>query len=108
MPPQAPLALPHTAGCLVCGPANPHGLHLNLTVEPSTGLVRVHYTPTPHHIGFSGIAHGGVLATVFDEAMVWAASWKGKRFCVCGELAVRFREIATVGEPLLIEAGVTQ
>ena len=39
------LQLPHTAGCLVCGRDNPHGLRLDLHVEPATGAVRVEFTP---------------------------------------------------------------
>jgi acyl-coenzyme A thioesterase PaaI-like protein len=99
--------LPHTAGCLVCGKDNPHGLQLNFTVDQTTGIVCTHFSPMAHHIGFTGIAHGGILATVFDEAMVWAASWHGKRFCVCGELTVRFRREAPIGVPLKIAAMIT-
>lgn len=98
--------LPHTRGCLVCGRENPHGLRLSLHVDTDTGTVTTDYTPTPQHIGFEGIIHGGVLATVLDEAMVWAATWAGKRFCVCGELTVRYRQSATVGAPLRVEAKV--
>ena len=47
-----------------------------------------------------------MLATVFDEAMVWAATWNLRRFCVCGEFSVRFRRPATVGETLHMEAKV--
>jgi acyl-coenzyme A thioesterase PaaI-like protein len=101
------LLLPHTSGCLVCGRDNPHGLHLNFSVDPETGIVRAEFTPGEHHIGFRGMAHGGILASVFDEAMVWAASWQGKRFCVCGELTVRFRQTAQIGKPLQIEARIT-
>jgi acyl-coenzyme A thioesterase PaaI-like protein len=105
-PLEMSLPLPHTPGCLVCGRDNPHGLHLNFTVYPATGIVRTQFTPAPHHIGFTGIAHGGILATVFDEAMVWAASWSGKRFCVCGELTVRFRRTAQIDQPLSVEARI--
>ena len=100
------LHLPHTSGCLVCGRDNPLGLHLNFVVEDATGIVRAEFTPGKHHIGFTGIAHGGIVATVFDEAMVWAATWSGKRFCVCGELTVRFRQVAEVGKALAIEAKI--
>jgi uncharacterized protein (TIGR00369 family) len=100
------MELPHTAGCLVCGRQNPHGLRLSLHVDDTSGLVRVEFTPRPEHIGFEGIVHGGVLATVLDEAMVWAATWAGRRFCVCGEMCVRFRRSAAVGRPLRVEAGV--
>jgi uncharacterized protein (TIGR00369 family) len=100
------MELPHTAGCLVCGRQNPHGLKLSLHVDESTGVVSVVFTPRPEHIGFEGIVHGGILATVLDEAMVWAATWAGKRFCVAGEMTVRFRKSAGVGRVLRVEAKV--
>ena len=103
---HAPIELPHTAGCLVCGRQNPHGLRLSLRVDEASGVVGAEFTPRPEHIGFEGIVHGGVLATVLDEAMVWAATWTGRRFCVCGEMSVRFRKSAAVGRALLCEARV--
>jgi acyl-coenzyme A thioesterase PaaI-like protein len=99
------MELPHTAGCLVCGRENPHGLHLHLHVD-AAGTVTTRFTPAEHHIGFQGVTHGGVLATVLDEAMVWAATWAGRRFCLCGEMTVRFRQPALVGVPLVVEARV--
>ena len=99
------MELPHTAGCLVCGRENPHGLHLSLHVD-AEGVVTVPFAPADHHIGFQGVTHGGVLATVLDEAMVWAATWAGRRFCLCGEMTVRFRKPALVGQPLVVEAKV--
>jgi acyl-coenzyme A thioesterase PaaI-like protein len=77
-------------------------LHLN--VDDQSGLVTCDFVPTLHHIGFEGIIHGGILATVLDEAMVWAATWSGKRFCVCGELNVRFRQNVGVGYLVRVEA----
>jgi acyl-coenzyme A thioesterase PaaI-like protein len=97
--------LPHTAGCLVCGQENPHGLHLHLFVDDA-GVVTTRFAPGPTHIGFTGVAHGGILATVFDEAMVWAATWSGKRFCYCGEMTVRFRQPALVGMSLTFTARI--
>lgn len=99
------LELPHTTGCLVCGRDNPYGLHLHLSVNDA-GVVVCEFVPTIHHIGFEGIVHGGLTATVLDEAMVWAATWAGKRFCVCGEMTVRFRRSALVGQPLRVEARI--
>jgi acyl-coenzyme A thioesterase PaaI-like protein len=100
------LELPHTAGCLVCGRQNPKGLHLHLHVDEASGLVETRFTPSAEHIGFEGIIHGGILATVLDEAMVWAATWRGRRFCVCGEMTIRFRKAAEVNQPLVIKAMV--
>jgi acyl-CoA thioesterase FadM len=47
-----------------------------------------------------------VLATVIDEAMVWAATWAGERFCLCAEMTVRYRAPAAVGQALTVEARV--
>jgi uncharacterized protein (TIGR00369 family) len=100
------IELPHTSGCVVCGRGNPHGLRLSLFVDPVSSIVSVPFTPQAHHIGFDGIVHGGVIATVVDEAMVWAATWAGKRFCVCGEMSVRFRQNSRVGARLTVTAKI--
>src|SRR4051794_29993970 len=75
------IELPHTSGCLVCGRQNNYGLKMSLFVDPASGIVSIDFSPKPIHIGFEGIVHGGFLATLFDEAMVWAATWANKRFC---------------------------
>jgi acyl-coenzyme A thioesterase PaaI-like protein len=98
------LELPHTHGCLVCGRTNPHGLHLSLHVDPDTSTVTTTFTPKLEHIGFENIIHGGLLATVLDEAMVWTATWSGKRFCVAGELTIRYRASARPGEMVTVTA----
>jgi uncharacterized protein (TIGR00369 family) len=99
------LPLPKTAGCLVCGPTNPHGLHLRFFVD-AAGRIDADFTPEPHHIGFEGILHGGVLATVLDEAMVWSAIWHTRRACLAAEINVRFRVPALVGQTLAVRAEV--
>jgi len=101
------IPLPHTAGCLVCGRDNPRGHRLDLHVDPETSVVTCNYTAHQTDIGFEGIVHGGVIATILDEAMVWAATWSGKRFCVCGELTVRFKKPVAVGERLSIRAAIS-
>jgi len=104
---MALLELPHTAGCVVCGKDNPHSLGLNLKVDPQSGVISVKYLSQPKHIGFVDIIHGGIQGLILDEAMVWAATWSGKRFCVCGEMVVRYRRSVPVGHQLHIEARVS-
>lgn len=98
--------LPHTHNCLVCGRSNPHGLRLSLHVDCDGGLVHTAFTPQPHHAGFESITHGGALATVLDEAMVWAATWRYKKFCLCAEMNIRFLKPAMIGQPVAIIAKV--
>ncbi len=103
---MARLQLPRTAGCLVCGRDNPVGLKLTSFVDEGTGAVSADFVPSDHHIGFAGVLHGGVLATVLDEIMVWCATWHGKRFCLAAELSVRFRSPGRVGVPLRVEGRI--
>jgi uncharacterized protein (TIGR00369 family) len=106
--PMPLIELPHTAGCFVCGRDNPHGLRLASLVNTDTGQVQTVFTPAAHHIGFDGIIHGGILATLLDELMVWTAIWATGKACVAGELSLRFSNKATPGMPLRATAKITR
>jgi uncharacterized protein (TIGR00369 family) len=80
--------LPHTRSCFVCGESNPAGL--NLRFETDGRIVRTRFVPREEHVGFKQIVHGGLIATVLDEIMVWACAVQTKRFAFCAELNVRF------------------
>jgi uncharacterized protein (TIGR00369 family) len=54
--------------CFGCGPANPVGLHLDFLVAADQSVVSVP-TLTDIFEGPPGMVHGGVTATVLDEAM---------------------------------------
>jgi uncharacterized protein (TIGR00369 family) len=81
--------LPHTHSCFVCGESNPIGLKLRF--ETDGRIVRTRFTPRREHIGFKQVVHGGLVATVLDEIMVWACVAQTKRFAYCAELTVRFQ-----------------
>lgn len=98
-------ALPHTRSCFVCGESNPSGL--NLRFETNGRIVRTQFTPRPEHIGFKGVVHGGILATVLDEIMVWACVAATKRFAFCAGLNVRFVKPARPGGQVIATAELT-
>ena len=98
------LLLPKTSGCLVCGRDNPRGLRLQLAVDDATGVVSTEIVAHVHHAGFNDVVHGGLIATVADEAMAWAAAWAAGRFGLCAELTMRFRRPAIVGATIRVEA----
>jgi len=104
------LPLPHSAGCLVCSRENPHGLHLDLfaNTDATPEAIQTTFMPDAHHIGFVGVVHGGVLATIADEVLVWSAIWSSRRACLAGELSIRFRRKLTVGEKVKVIATVTR
>lgn len=80
--------LPHTRSCFVCGEANPAGLKLRF--ETDGHVVQTRFVPQAEHIGFRQTVHGGLIATLLDEIMVWACAVQTKRFAFCAELNVRF------------------
>jgi uncharacterized protein (TIGR00369 family) len=80
--------LPHTRSCFVCGEANAAGLKLRF--ETDGQIVRARFVPRPEHVGFRQTVHGGIIATLLDEIMVWACAVQTKRFAFCAELNVRF------------------
>ena len=92
--------LPHTHSCFVCGEANPLGLKLRF--ETDGRIVRARFTPRAEHIGFKQVTHGGLLATVMDEIMVWACAVRARRFAFCAELTVRFHRPARPEEELVV------
>jgi uncharacterized protein (TIGR00369 family) len=94
------LELPHTAGCFVCGRANQLGLRLSSFVDTATGNIHTTFNAEQHHIGFDNILHGGILATVLDEIMVWTAMWACGKACVAAELSLRFVQKAVPGMEL--------
>ncbi len=90
--------LPHTRSCFVCGESNAQGLRLRFHTDGR--IVHTSFTPDAEHIGFKGVTHGGILATVLDEVMVWAVAVATRRFAYCAEMTVRFLRPARPGEEL--------
>ena len=64
----APLV--HTAQnrCFGCGRANPIGLHLDFYVAEDQSVVCMAAVPAAYE-GPAGLLHGGIIATLLDEAM---------------------------------------
>jgi uncharacterized protein (TIGR00369 family) len=55
--------------CFGCGPKNPHGLRLRFEVDAETLTATAIATLTEMHEGPPGYVHGGIIATLMDEAM---------------------------------------
>ena len=91
--------LPHTHTCFVCGESNPTGLKLRFHTDGR--VVEARFVPRPEHIGFKGVVHGGLIATVLDEIMVWACAVQTRQFSYCAELTVRFQNPLRPGEEVL-------
>ncbi len=64
------------------------------------------FTPADRHTGYAGRLHGGLVSALLDEAMAWACAVERRTYCVTGELKVRFKSAATLGDDLSVSARV--
>lgn len=92
--------------CFGCGPDNPSGLGLRF-FETATG-VEVEYAVGEHLGGAPGVVHGGIQATLLDEALCMTAYAKEGTPAVTGELTVRYVSPLPTQTPLLIRGRITE
>ena len=76
--------------CFVCGPDNPHGMHLAFQTNEGGEMI-AEWIPELEMEGYEGIVHGGIVSTVLDEAMAKAVDATGAE-ALTAELRVRFRK----------------
>jgi acyl-coenzyme A thioesterase PaaI-like protein len=84
---------------LGCGAENPHGHHLVVTRDGPNAVSAPH-TFDARHVGGPGIAHGGAVATVFDDLY-------GFLLYSAGELAVTRKLEVEYLRPVLLDVEYT-
>jgi len=87
--------------CFACGPKNPDGLHLVFERNPD-GSVHAAITLDAKYQGWRGIAHGGIVMMLLDEAMAHASGNAGERG-MTASMSVRFRKPVPLGVPLRLD-----
>lgn len=100
-PPGTPLGS-HYRQCFGCGPDHPTGLHLTLTAGEGCSI-QAALTVTEHHQGAPGLAHGGLLAAAFDEAL-GTVTWLLRVPVVTVHLETDYRMPVPVGSVVHIDA----
>lgn len=84
--------------CFGCGRLNPYGLKLHFYPLPEGDGVWAPFTPQREREGYLGIVHGGIIATLLDEAMAWAL-YRLDIWAVTGKMSLSFRKPVEVGVP---------
>lgn len=93
--------------CFACGQDHPKGLRLRFT-GPDQDRIRSEFEISTDHTGLGDIVHGGVVATVFDEAMVWTLyRWRYQPH-VTATMTQRFRGTILADTPLVAEAWISE
>jgi len=81
-------------------------LKLRFRQEPDHSMA-ADWTPSSTWEGFQGIIHGGIIATVLDEAMSQAVAAAGIPGLTC-RLEVRLRQSIVPGESLSVRGWVVE
>ncbi|MBN2381162.1 PaaI family thioesterase [candidate division WOR-3 bacterium] len=74
--------------CFACGKDNPRGMKLDIEVD-NDGARFSYYVPREFQ-GWTDVTHGGIISTMLDEVMVWAAAGQ-EIMTVTAEITVRFK-----------------
>ncbi len=88
--------------CFGCGPTNPNGLHLSFVLSPGGASYICEFQLGVNFSGPPGHAHGGIIATILDEAMGKANKFRGKD-AVTRSMTVDYLRPVPLGEPLVAE-----
>ena len=100
-----PIDVENYTRCFGCGKDNPIGLRLKPRQEGDEA--RCEFVAHENYQGWPGMVHGGVINTMLDEVMAYAAVYSGLH-CATARMEVHFREGTPVGQTLHISARVTE
>lgn len=90
--------------CFACGKDNPIGLKLEF-MAISENLIETSFIPKPEHQSYDGILHGGLMATLLDEAMGKLLRLKEMN-ALTARFEMRYRKSAVIGERLWIKGRI--
>ena len=93
--------------CYACGGRNEKGLRLEFVFFKQDNIIETTFVPSSYHQGWKGVVHGGVIATILDEAMAKLVHFLGYR-ALTASLDIRFKGMARTMEPLKVRAEVTR
>jgi uncharacterized protein (TIGR00369 family) len=91
--------------CFGCSPNNPYGLQLRFRRAPQ-GCVAECVVPD-RLCGFDGLVHGGIIATLLDEAAAWAVIAHIGRLGLTREMTTRYHRPVPTNTEILLKGIVT-
>lgn len=92
--------------CFGCSPTNTAGLRLEF-FETDEG-VEVEYVAPGHQAGAPGVVHGGIQATLLDEALCMTAHAKLGTSVVTGELTIRYIRPVPTATPIIARGRIVE
>ena len=94
---------PHN--CFACGTLNRDGLGLTMHIGERRSWVDL--ALDHRFVGWDGIAHGGIVATILDEVMAWALVAEDN-WGLTARLSVEFKAPVRIGQAIRAEGWITR
>lgn len=94
-------------GCFVCGPENATGLQAGFSFDPEQQRSFCKLTIGERFQGWADVVHGGVIASLLDEACIYAGRGLAETL-VTAELNVRYRKPVPVGQEVNVTGEVLE
>jgi uncharacterized protein (TIGR00369 family) len=91
-------------GCFGCSPDNSHGLRLRFR-RIEMGCATRCVVPE-RCCGFDGLVHGGIIATLLDEAAAWACIAHLGRLGLTREMTTRYLKTVPTNVEILVEGRI--
>ena len=89
--------------CFACGKNNPEGMHLRFSYHEETKRFVSRFRLGRRYTGPPGHAHGGVIATILDEAM-GKVNKIHNVVALTSEISVQYLKPVPLNKPLRVEA----
>jgi uncharacterized protein (TIGR00369 family) len=89
--------------CFACGKDNPQGMRLKFYIDEQTRQAVCKFKLTRRYQGPPGHAHGGIIATILDEAM-GKVNKLSKVVALTRVMSVEYLKPVPLGKPLIVTA----
>jgi uncharacterized protein (TIGR00369 family) len=90
--------------CFGCSPTNPSGLQMKFYTDEKSIYSRL---KVPDHLcGWNKLVHGGVISTILDEVMVWAAIHLLKLIVLTKTMSIDYIQPVFIEDELKAEAWI--
>ena len=100
--------MPRSRGCFVCGSPeeNSRSLGVEIYWNEEEHRTEIRIRPDTTWCGYEGMVHGGIIASVFDDAMAWAVRKTIGTWAVTGVMSVRYLRPVQEGKEYVVEGKV--
>jgi uncharacterized protein (TIGR00369 family) len=94
---------PRKNHCFGCGHDNPQGMRLKFSLDEHSREAVCHFKLSRKYTGPPGHAHGGIIATILDEAMGKVNKFRNV-LALTGSMEIKYLKPVPLGQSLTVTA----